>query len=208
MYVGQYRVRWMFFVTGLAIIGLGITLMLRGKQFGLSSWDVLHYGLWKQFGLTIGLWSIIMGIVVILLTMLFTHRLPRLGVYVNMLTIGTFIDIFNGLLPDVHGFSAQMITYILGIIVMTFGIALYITPQLGAGPRDTFMLLLVERTRLDLKTARTIMELVVLLVGWLLGGPVFIGTIFVTFMMGPFIQMWLPYTRRLLERWVTVHEAL
>ncbi|TDM12041.1 YitT family protein [Macrococcus lamae] len=205
--MGQYRIRWVFFVAGLTIIGLGIALMLRGKRFGLGSWDVLHYGLWKHFGLTIGLWSIIMGIVVVLITVLFTKEAPRLGVYVNMLTIGTFIDIFNHLLPDVHGFTAQLLTYTLGVIIMTFGVALYITPQLGAGPRDTFMLLLIERTKLDLKTARTIMEVVVLIVGWLLGGPVSIGTIIVTFTLGPFIQLWMPYTRRLLERWVIAEQT-
>ncbi|KAA1039336.1 YczE/YyaS/YitT family protein [Macrococcus equipercicus] len=207
MYRGQYGIRWTFFVTGLAIIGLGIALMLRGKQFGLSSWDVLHYGLWKQFGLSIGLWSILMGIVVVLLTILITRQYPRVGVFVNMLTIGTFIDIFNGLLPDAHSFAAQLMTYTAGIVIMTFGIALYITPQLGAGPRDTFMLLLIERTRFDLKTARTIMELVVLLIGWLLGGPVSVGTIIITFMLGPFIQLWLPYTRKLLEIWVKAEHA-
>ena len=199
MYIGHYKVRWLFFMTGLAIIGLGIALMLRGRQFGLSSWDVLHYGLQKQLGLTIGLWSIIMGILIVLVTVIFDHRWPKTGVYINMLMIGTFTDIFNYLLPNITGLMSQIIVYSIGFLVLSFGIAFYITPELGAGPRDTFMLLLIERTPMDLKTARTLMEVIVLIIGYLLGGPVGIGTIFVTLLLGTCIQIWLPFTRKILS---------
>lgn len=199
MYIGHYKVRWLFFMTGLAIIGLGIALMLRGRQFGLSSWDVLHYGLQKQLGLTIGLWSIIMGILIVLVTVIFDRRWPKTGVYINMLMIGTFTDIFNYLLPSVTGLMPQIIVYCIGFLVLSFGIAFYITPELGAGPRDTFMLLLIERTPMDLKTARTLMEVIVLIIGYLLGGPVGIGTIVVTLLLGTCIQMWLPFTRKILS---------
>lgn len=199
MYIGHYKVRWLFFMTGLAIIGLGIALMLRGRQFGLSSWDVLHYGLQKQLGLTIGLWSIIMGILIVLVTVIFDRRWPKTGVYINMLMIGTFTDIFNYLLPNITGLMPQIIVYSIGFLVLSFGIAFYITPELGAGPRDTFMLLLIERTPMDLKTARTLMEVIVLIIGYLLGGPVGIGTIVVTLLLGTCIQMWLPFTRKILS---------
>ncbi|RXK17307.1 YitT family protein [Macrococcus sp. DPC7161] len=199
MYIGHYKVRWLFFMTGLAIIGLGIALMLRGRQFGLSSWDVLHYGLQKQLGLTIGLWSIIMGILIVLVTVIFDRRWPKTGVYINMLMIGTFTDIFNYLLPNITGLMPQIIVYSIGFLVLSFGIAFYITPELGAGPRDTFMLLLIERTPMDLKTARTLMEVIVLIIGYLLGGPVGIGTIVVTLSLGTCIQMWLPFTRKILS---------
>lgn len=199
MYIGHYKVRWLFFMTGLAIIGLGIALMLRGRQFGLSSWDVLHYGLQKQLGLTIGLWSIIMGILIVLVTIIFDRRWPKTGVYINMLMIGTFTDIFNYLLPNITGLMPQIIVYCIGFLVLSFGIAFYITPELGAGPRDTFMLLLIERTPMDLKTARTLMEVIVLIIGYLLGGPVGIGTIVVTLLLGTCIQMWLPFTRKILS---------
>ncbi|GGB07540.1 YitT family protein [Macrococcus hajekii] len=201
MYRGHYKVRWLFFVTGLTIMGAGIAMMLRGSQFGLSSWDVFHYGLWKNLGLSIGMWSIIIGLIIIFITFLLNREWPKIGVYVNMLTLGIFIDVFNHILPEVHGTFMQLVVYIIGVTILTFGIALYITPQLGAGPRDSFMMLLVERTPMDLKTARTFMEVVVMVAGYLLGGPVSVGTIIVTFAMGPLIQLWLPHTRQLLNRY-------
>lgn len=203
MYRGHYIIRWLFFILGLIVIGLGVALTIKGKQFGLGGWDVLHYGMWKQFGLTIGLWAIIVGIVVLLITVVFTREWPKVGVFVNMFTLGVVIDFFNFLIPTPEGFTLQLIYYIIGAILLSFGVALYITPELGAGPRDTFMLLLVEYTPLDLKTARTLIELVVLIIGYFLGGPVAVGTIVITFMLGPFIQMWLPLTRRLLGIWCT-----
>lgn len=203
MYRGHYIIRWLFFMLGLIVIGLGVALTIKGKQFGLGGWDVLHYGMWKQFGLTIGLWAIIVGIVVLLITVAITREWPKVGVFVNMFTLGVVIDFFNFLIPTPEGFTLQLIYYIIGAVLLSFGVALYITPELGAGPRDTFMLLLVEYTPLDLKTARTLIELVVLIIGYFLGGPVAVGTIVITFMLGPFIQMWLPLTRRWLGIWCT-----
>lgn len=202
MYIGQYKMRWMFFVIGLLVMGFGVALTIRGKQFGLGGWDVFHYGLWKQFGLSIGLWSIIVGISIILFTVAVTKTLPKMGVYMNMFLFGMFIDIFNYILPEVHGFWFQLIVYVAGVVILAFGIALYITPQLGAGPRDTFMLLIIDKTGLSLSTARTLMEVIVMFAGWLLGGPVSLGTLFITFMLGPMIQRFMPVTKRLIEIWV------
>jgi uncharacterized membrane protein YczE len=81
---------------------------------------------------------------------------------------------------------------------MAFGVAFYITPNLGAGPRDSLMLLLVEKFGLKISMARNIMELGAAVAGYLLGGPVFIGTVVIIVGLGKLIEMWLPLTRRLL----------
>src|SRR5690625_3608451 len=122
------------------ILSFGVTLTIKGRLLGLAPWDVLHYGLWQTFGLTIGSWAIIVGAIIVIFTAVALKRLPKLGVYINMFTIGIFIDVFNFLLPDVDGWIMHILIFTVGLFVMAFGIAFYITPNLGAGPRDTLML--------------------------------------------------------------------
>ena len=194
--------RWIFFVTGMIILSLGVTLTIKGRLLGLAPWDVLHYGLWQTFGLTIGTWAIRVGAVIVIFTAVALKRLPKLGVYINMFTIGIFIDIFNYLLPDVNGWIMHTLIFTAGLFVMAFGIAFYITPNLGAGPRDTLMLFFIEKFNLKLSSARNMMEIFALLAGFLLGGPVFIGTIIIVFLLGRLIEKFLPLTRWMLIEFI------
>lgn len=194
--------RWIFFITGMIILSLGVTLTIKGRLLGLAPWDVLHYGLWQTFGLTIGSWAIIVGALIVIFTAVALKRLPKLGVYINMFTIGIFIDIFNYLLPDVNGWIMHTLIFTAGLFVMAFGIAFYITPNLGAGPRDTLMLFFIEKFNLKLSSARNMMEIFALLAGFLLGGPVFIGTIIIVFLLGRLIEKFLPLTRRMLVKFI------
>ena len=194
--------RWIFFIAGMIILSLGITLTIKGRMLGLAPWDVLHYGLWQTFGLTIGSWAIIVGAVIVIFTAVALKRLPKLGVYINMFTIGIFIDIFNFLLPDVDGWIMHALIFTAGLFVMAFGIAFYITPNLGAGPRDTLMLFFIEKFNLKLSSARNLMEIFALIAGFLLGGPVFIGTIIIVFLLGRLIEKFLPLTRRMLVKFI------
>lgn len=85
---------------------------------------------------------------------------------------------------------------------MAYGVGIYVSPNLGAGPRDSLMLLLVDKLGWSLRTARTTIEAIVTLVGFLLGGPVGIGTLFVVLFIGQFIQIAMPQCKKLLL-WIT-----
>lgn len=192
--------QWTFFLVGLLIMALGITLTIKGKVIGTSPWDVLHIGLYKQFGLTIGSWSILMGLFIIFTTSIFLKQWPRLATWLNMLLIGTFIDFFNWLLPDTTIFAFELTYFISGFFVMSLGCALYISANLGAGPRDTVMMIIVERFGGSVSFARSVMEVFAVTSGWLLGGPVGAGTIILALGTGYVIQWALPRFRRVLEK--------
>ncbi|CAM4185825.1 YczE/YyaS/YitT family protein [Lacicoccus alkaliphilus] len=194
--------RWIFFVTGMIILSLGVALTIKGRLMGLGPWDVFHYGLWETFGLTIGSWAIIVGAFIVLFTAIALKRLPKLGVYINMFTIGIFIDIFNFLLPEVDGWIMHGLVFTAGVFVMAFGIAFYITPNLGAGPRDSLMLFFIEKFNMKLSSARNLMEGFALVCGFLLGGPVFIGSFIIVFFLGRLIEKFLPLTRRMLIKFI------
>src|SRR5690625_3661074 len=184
------------------ILSFGVTLTIKGRLLGLAPWDVLHYGLWQTFGLTIGSWAIIVGAIIVIFTAVALKRLPKLGVYINMFTIGIFIDVFNFLLPEVDGWVMHGIAFTAGVVVMAFGIAFYITPNLGAGPRDTLMLFFIEKFNMKLSSARNLMEAFALVGGFLLGGPVFIGSFVIVFLLGKLIEKFLPVTRRMLVKFI------
>ena len=191
--------RWTFFFIGLATMSLGITMTIKGKIIGTSPWDVLHIGMFKQLGLTIGTWSIIIGLMIILSTSLYLKEWPKLATWLNMLLVGTFIDFFNWLLPSTTMFPLEITYFIVGLFVMSTGCALYISANLGAGPRDTIMMIIASKG-FSVRTGRTIMELFAVTTGWLLGGPVGVGTIILALGSGHIIQWTLPKFRHQLEK--------
>jgi len=192
--------RWIFYLTGLIILALGISLTIKGKRLGIGPWDVLHVGLYENFGLTIGTWSIIMGFLIVISTTIVLKEWPKIGTWINMVLLGIFIDIFNWLLPNYEGLGAQSVIFLIGIIVMSYGVGIYMSPNVGAGPRDSLMLIFVEKFGVSIKKIRTIIEVVVALLGWLLGGPVGIGTVITALLIGQFVHYTLPQSRTLLMK--------
>ncbi|QPC46456.1 YczE/YyaS/YitT family protein [Mangrovibacillus cuniculi] len=199
----QFGLKWSFFLTGLVILGCGIAMTFKGSWYGVSSWDVLHYGLYTQLGLTVGSWSILVGLSIIISTWLITKKAPQVGAYINMLTVGMFIDLFLWILPETTSFLWQSVYYFGGVVVIGAGIGLYVSGGVGAGPRDHLMLWLSERTGWSVAKTRGLMEIVVLFIGYLLGGPVGIGTFILAFGLGPCIQLSLKLAKKLFQ-WIEV----
>lgn len=191
--------RWGFFFFGLMMLGFGVALTIKGQRLGVGSWDVLHIGLFKNFGFTIGTWNIIVGIIIVTITSIGMREFPKVGTFLNMVLVGVFIDIFNWLLPDPSILSLQVLCFIFGVIFCAAGSGVYIAAELGAGPRDGMMLMISQKVKWSIQTSRTIMEILVVGVGFFLGGPVGIGTVIMAFGLGPIIQWSLKYSTRILE---------
>lgn len=192
--------RWCFFLVGIVVLSLGITLTIKGQMVGVGSWDVLHIGLADTVGLSIGSWSIILGLIILAFDGLILKRWPRIGTYLDMILAGVFIDIFNFMIPAVDGFIAQLIVFAIGILLLGFGCGMYMIANLGVGPRDTLMLLLTEKLGWSINKARTIMEVTVAIAGFALGGPIGIGTVLMAFGLGPIVQWALKINEKLYTR--------
>lgn len=177
-------------------------------MLGVGSWDVLHIGLQKNFGLTIGAWSILLGLFILAIDSIFSKRLPKFGTYLDMFLAGIFMDIFLYILPEAHGWLEQSIAYVLGILLLGFGCGMYMVANLGVGPRDTLMLLLVHRLGWSVNRARTTMEVTVAVLGFFLGGPVGLGTILMAFGLGPIVQWALKWNEKLFYRASGVESAV
>lgn len=200
--------RCAFFITGVIILSLGIALTIKGQQLGVGSWDVLHIGMEKNFGLTVGTWSIILGLIILGFDALITKQLPKIGTYLDMFLTGIFIDVFLYVLPNTNGWFEQILAFVLGIVLLGFGCGMYMVANVGVGPRDTLMLLLVERLGWSFNRARTTMEVSVAVLGFVLGGPVGIGTVLMVFGLGPIVQLALKWNEKLFYRATGVESAI
>lgn len=193
--------RWLVFTLGLIIMAFGIALMIRA-ELGSAPWDVLHVGLHYQLGLTVGTWSILIGVIIITATSILEKEWPQVGGIVNMLTLGIFIDIFLFFVSTPESFLLKFVMLIAGILLIGYGIGVYIAPQLGAGPRDSLMIAIHKRTGWNIARVRGLMEIAVLIAGWLLGGPVFIGTIIYSFGIGHVVGKAMPQCQSIVYRMI------
>lgn len=203
----EYTYRWLFFLVGIMILGLGVALTIKGQRFGVGSWDVLHIGLFQNLGLSIGLWSIILGIIIIIISSIGLRTFPKVGTFLNMIFVGLFIDFFNWLLPDPTTFLFQFLSFILGIVLLGTGSGIYMSANLGTGPRDSFMLLIVKKVKISIRKARTMIEVIVAVIGFMLGGPIGIGTVLMAFGVGPVMQTALGYSEKALAYAVAEKEV-
>ncbi len=175
-------------VLGLFAFGLGISLMVKA-DLGLSPWMVFHQGVSVRSGLSLGTITVLTGIVVLLLWIPLKERWG-VGTVLNVLIIGPAIDIGLALLPDAPGL-AGWIYMVGGVLIIGLGSGLYIGAALGPGPRDGVMTGLA-RKGLSIRVARTIIEVSVLGIGWLLGGVAGMGTLVFAVLIGPSVQFFLP----------------
>lgn len=136
--------RWLIFFGGIIIMSFGIVLMIEA-DLGAAPWDVLHIGLTKQFGLTVGTWAIIVGFWIVVVTSLLTKEWPQLGSFLNMMFVGIFIDIFRIFIGTPATILGQYVMLLVGVVVCGYGIGLYIAPKCGAGPRDSLMLAITKK---------------------------------------------------------------
>ncbi|WP_310991374.1 YczE/YyaS/YitT family protein [Aequorivita marina] len=183
-------VRYGFYFTGLVCFGLGIAVSVKVQHLGLHPWDVLNIALFEHFGISIGFWSIIIGLILIIVTWLVNKKYINIGTFLNALLIGPIMDFFLWLdvLPTASNTWTDYLLLLLGIVLIGIGGGLYVSGGVGAGPRDGFMLSMSERTGWSVRKARIVVESVVLVIAFLLGGPVFWVTFIYTFILSPIFQ--------------------
>lgn len=175
---------------GLIAYGLSMAFMIEANV-GLDPWDVFHQGLAERSGLSFGGITIVVGAAVLLLWIALRQR-PGLGTISNVIVIGLAVDAGVVLLPEPEHLAARVAFLVTGIVMNGLASGAYIGARLGPGPRDGLMTGFAARTGSSIRLVRTTIEVTVLLVGWLLGGTVGVGTVLYAISIGPLIQIFLP----------------
>jgi uncharacterized membrane protein YczE len=184
-------VRLVSLVFGLFLFALGIVLTLE-SHLGLWPWDVLHQGIAHHTPLTFGEANAVVGVFVLLVAWLLGGR-PGLGTIANATLIGLFIQVMTGIgwvdsLAD-QGLAVRIALLAAGIALAGPGSAFYIGADLGAGPRDTLMLVGSRRTGRRVAIVRAAIEVSVLAVGIALGGTFGVGTVAFALLIGPVVEL-------------------
>lgn len=175
---------------GLACFGVGVALMVRA-DLGLSPWQVFHQGVAEKAGIAIGTVTILTGIVVLLAWIPLRERFG-LGTILNVAIIGNMMNLSLLALPDdLGGLAVRLAAMAGGIVLIGLGSGLYIGAGMGPGPRDGLMTGLARRG-LHIGAVRTGLEVTVLVVGWMLGGTIGLGTLAFAVTIGPLIAFFLP----------------
>lgn len=184
-------------VLGLLLYGWSMSLMI-ASDLGLDPWDVFHQGLTRYLPLTFGQVTIAVGACVLLLWIPL-RQWPGLGTVLNVVLIGLAVDQGLGWFSRPDALTGRISFLLLGVVLNALAGALYIGTHLGPGPRDGLFLGLVRRTGYSVRFMRTSVEVVVLVVGWLLGGTVGLGTVLYAMSIGPLLQRFLPWVEVDLE---------
>ncbi|MFT5502496.1 MAG: putative membrane protein YczE [Gammaproteobacteria bacterium] len=181
---------------GLILFGLGEALLIASGA-GVSPWTVLAQGLAGIFGWSIGFTTMIISFV-ILVFWIPLKRVPGIGTVLNALIIAFMIDFSLPIMPSPDQLHWQILQAAIGVLVVGIASGIYLTANLGAGPRDGLMTGLQALTQLPIATIRISIEVTVVLAGWYLGGVVGVGTLLFAIGVGPSVALGILWVRKYL----------
>ncbi len=180
-------------VTGLACFGVGITFFVKSK-LGVPPWDVFHTGVSQHTGLGLGTVLIIVAFFVLILWIPLRLR-PGIGTILNALEIGLVENFAQEHIATPHNLAVRIAFLCAGMISIAAGSGFYIGAELGSGPRDGLMLGLNKRFGISVRLARTVVEVIVMIIGIFLGGKIGLGTFVFALGIGPLVQITLKLFR-------------
>jgi uncharacterized membrane protein YczE len=183
------RLRLVQLYAGLVVYGVSSSLLVLAN-LGLDPWDVFHQGLSRTFGLAIGTWAIIVGVIVLLLWIPLRQR-PGIGTVSNVILVGLTMNVVLGHVHAPHAMAARIACLLCGVFLNGVATGAYIGAGLGPGPRDGLMTGLAARGH-SIRVVRTGLEVTVLAIGWLLGGTVGVGTVVYALAIGPLAHVFVP----------------
>ncbi len=199
-----YRI--LFFLIGLLFLSFGISLSIV-SGLGSGAWDALNVGLSESIGFTPGTWVVIVGIFLIILNAFLLKARPDIGAIVTLFLTGIFIDfwllqIFDELI--LNDFINKILVLLSGLLSMGIGISVYIQAKLPLSPIDNLMMAIRKRFGFSFMMAKTIGEISALVLAFIFNGPIGVGTLLVTFAVGPLIQVFSPRFQALFKRLMPV----
>jgi uncharacterized membrane protein YczE len=170
-------------VVGLVIFGIGEALMI-ASSVGVSPWTVLAQGITNITGWSVGLATFVVSFIV-LLVWVPLRQTPGIGTILNIIIISVVLDLALPFLPQFESLILRVAEAAVGVIVTGIGGGIYLIANLGPGPRDGLMTGLQRLTGFPVAGVRSAIEISAVLLGWLLGGVVGVGTMLYAFGIGP-----------------------
>jgi len=175
---------------GLFIFSIGVYLTIEAN-IGLAPWDCLSMGVSGRVGYSYGIVHTVISIIILAIDILLKEKIGY-GTILDALLVGNYVDLIDRIvtLPDFNSLPISIIMVIIGLFIMGYGQYFYMDAAQGCGPRDSLLIALGKRfPRTPIGVVQTVMVGIALLIGWLLGGPVGIGTVISVFGLGTALQI-------------------
>lgn len=187
--MNKFLLRLLRLFLALVLYAVGVVLTMEAN-IGYASWEVFHAGLSNVFGMQIGTISIFVGLALCIISVMAGEKIG-LGTLCNMIFIGLFINILLAVdaFPTLTNFYFGTLQMIVGLFVIAIATYYYISSGFGAGPRDSLMVVLTKKTKLSVGVCRSGLEILIVIIGALLGGSFGIGTILAAVLIGFCMQL-------------------
>ena len=182
--------QWLRIVLGLLVFSFGVHLTIFAN-IGLAPWDCLGMGIARHTPLNYGMSMTVMALLILGIDLLLKEKIGY-GTVIDALLTGNFVQMFNDLNPfeENHSTLLGVVLMLAGFVFMALGMYIYMRAEQCCGPRDSLLVGLGKRLpRLPIGIVEVLLWAAVLLAGWLLGGPVGIGTLLSTFGAGLVMQL-------------------
>ncbi|WP_226038230.1 YczE/YyaS/YitT family protein [Aquibacillus saliphilus] len=193
--------RALMYIIGLIILSLGVTLTIK-SDMGIGAWDALNVGL-STIMFTVGTWVILVGIILIIINSILLKHKPDLYALITIFVVGFGVDfwliVFKNFNPQ--NFGLKILIFSLGMFLLALGISVYLQAKFAPVPIDNLMIAIHTRFGVRMSVAKTIGELIALTFALIFKGPIGIGTILVTFLIGPIIHVLHPRIEKIFARY-------
>lgn len=178
---------------GIAVLSLG-TAFLRGGQVGLDPFTATNTGISTRLGMGLGIYQLIANLLIFIFIIVMDRHKIGIGTLLNMVLVGFEVQWFISLYQRFFGNQVNAIIVIadllIGLILFTLGASLYMSADLGVAPYDAIAPILSDRLHAQYRTVRIAQDVLFMVVGFLVAGPVGFGTLIVAFFTGPLITFW------------------
>ncbi|WP_251391194.1 YczE/YyaS/YitT family protein [Mediterraneibacter agrestimuris] len=201
--MGDWAKALVILLIGLAIAHLGVTLFLL-SDLGTDTFTVFAQGLARRVGISVGMMQMTVVCVLMIIMLLTTKGYVKPGTVVCALCGGPIIDFFTWILGGyINGDSAmivRIISVVAGCVILSLGMSVVINSNAGTGPNDLVAIILTDKIRkIEFRWVRMACDVFFVVLGFVLGGTVGVGTIVAVFLTGPLVQFWLPKTKKIVN---------
>lgn len=198
----RLKFEYVLFLVGLLILALGINMMTTITSFGLSPYDSLFIALFQNFGISIGFWMFAINFTFVCIVFFMDRSYITVGSLLVMILISVFVDLIGSIGTLMAGIRTlpPLLTMALGNICIGSGIGLYVCTQVCTAPQESFVLVMSKRLKWTFRRTEILLACLFLSASFLLDGPIYYGTIVLSFTTGYIIQAAINVGNKLLQR--------
>ncbi len=177
---------------GVFLLGFAISLLVY-SALGSDPCTCMNLGISGRIGLTLGMWQLTLNAIILVFMFLFSRHLIGIGTVINMVCVGFLVDFFRGIwaavLPAQPSWAVRIGFMLVAVVLVAFSAALYMAPKLGVSPYDGLAILFSEHLNVQFRWCRIVCDIIAVLIGWLCGSVVGVGTLLTAFCTGPLIKL-------------------